>query len=257
VAGNWKMNCDHVEAVHLMADLALRLRSLDLGNLDVSVHPPFTDLRSVEGIIGSERLPVLLGAQHCSAMANGAFTGEISVSMLSRLSVKVVIVGHSERRQLCGMTDEVVAQTAAAVQAGGLTPIVCVGETEHERASGVTRDILAGQIETALRGIGRGLEERTVIAYEPIWAIGTGLAATVEDAQEVCAFLRSQLRQARGDVAAEIRILYGGSAKPENAAEFVAQADIDGLLVGGASLVAGSFAAIVEAVSTCYGSSAK
>lgn len=257
VAGNWKMNKDHVEAVYLMADLALRFRTLGTSEVDISVHPPFTDLRSVEGIIGAEGLAVMLGAQHCSEHEAGAYTGEVSVGMLARLSVKLVIVGHSERRQFSGMTDQDVARTTAAVHAAGLTPIVCVGETQHERESGITQEILRSQLEEALKGIGTGLEERTVIAYEPIWAIGTGLAASEQDAQEVCAFLRSVLREARGESADDVRILYGGSAKPDNAARYVSQPDIDGLLVGGASLEGESFGAIVEAVATCYDSSAK
>ena len=257
VAGNWKMNMDHVAAVHLIADLAMRVRSLGSVDVDVSVHPPFTDLRSVEGIIGAEHLPILLGAQHCSSHESGAYTGEISVAMLARLGVELVIVGHSERRQLYAMTDHDVAETTAAVHRGGMIPIVCVGETEHERASGVTQEILGSQIEAALKGIGSGLEDQTIIAYEPIWAIGTGAAASGEDAQSACSFIRGQIKSARGEASEVVRILYGGSAKPDNAAEYVDQRDIDGLLVGGASLEGESFAAILEAVATCYGSSAK
>lgn len=256
VAGNWKMNKDHVEAVRLMADLGIRVRSFGVAGLDVSVHPPFTDLRTVETIIGAENLPIILGAQHCSSKSDGAFTGEVSVSMLARLGVKMVIVGHSERRQFYAMTDEIVAETTKAVHAGGMTAIVCVGETQHERESGVTQEVLSQQLTAALEGVAPGTEERTVIAYEPIWAIGTGLAASGDDAQEVCGYLRSLVAESRGEAAQDVRILYGGSAKPENAEEYVAQADIDGLLVGGASLEGESFAAILGAVATCYGFSA-
>jgi triosephosphate isomerase len=256
VAGNWKMNLDHVESVYLMADLALRIRGLNQQQVDVSVHPPFTDLRSVEGIIGADGLPISLGAQHCSAHDNGAFTGEVSLAMLKRLSVALVIVGHSERRQFFSMTNQDVAATAKAVHEHALTPIICVGETQHERESGVMEEILERQVSEAFLGVGSGLEERTIIAYEPIWAIGTGLAATQEDAQGACAFIRATIHSLRGNAADEVRILYGGSAKPENAAMYAEQKDIDGLLVGGASLEGESFAAIIEAVATCYGFSA-
>ncbi len=256
VAGNWKMNKDHVEAIHLIADLGLRLRSLGSSAVDVSVHPPFTDLRSVEGIIGAESLPVFLGAQHCSAHEHGAYTGEVSVEMLRRLSVSYVIIGHSERRQIYSMSDADVAATTVAVHGAGMIPIICVGETQEEHEDGVTKEVLAHQVNSALTGIAAGSEERTVLAYEPIWAIGTGLAASGDDAQEVCRYLRSLLKDARGEVADEMRILYGGSAKPENTLDYVAQPDIDGLLVGGASLEGESFAAMIEAVATCYGSSA-
>lgn len=256
VAGNWKMNKDHVEAVRLMADLGLRIRTLGSTGLDVSVHPPFTDLRTVATIIGAEGLPIILGAQHCSAKSDGAFTGEVSVSMLSRLGVQMVIVGHSERRQFYAMTDDVVSETVRAVHGGGMTAVICVGETQHEREAGITQQVLETQMTGALDGVLPGTEERTVIAYEPIWAIGTGLAASGEDAQAVCGSLRSMIRTTRSELADSVRILYGGSAKSENAAEYVSQVDIDGLLVGGASLEGESFAAILQAVDTCYGFSA-
>jgi triosephosphate isomerase len=254
VAGNWKMNLDHVEAIHLVQQLALGLRSIDHSRTDIQIYPPFTDLRSVEGIIGADHLPVELGAQHCSALDGGAYTGEISVSMLARLSVTSVLVGHSERRQLYDMTDDLVAATAKAVLAGGLRPTICVGETEDERQTGITADVLTRQVVGALTGVPQGSEGSVVFAYEPVWAIGTGVAATTEDAQVACAHIRSVLADERGEAATGIRILYGGSAKPDNAGELVGQADVDGLLVGGASLDAASFGAIIEAVSACYGS---
>ena len=254
VAGNWKMNLDHVEAIHLVQDLALRLRNVDHATVQISVHPPFTDLRSVEGMIGADALPLELGAQHCSPEVSGAFTGEISVGMLDRLSVRSVIVGHSERRQHFSMSDEVVATTAAAVLRAELIPIICVGETGEEREAGETASVLSRQLAAALTGIPRGHEASVVIAYEPIWAIGTGLAATSEDAQLSCSLLRAEIAASRGPVADEVRILYGGSAKADNAAALVGQADIDGLLVGGASLDAEAFTSIISAVATCYGS---
>lgn len=253
VAGNWKMNLDHVEAIHLVQALALHLRGLDHSKVDISIHPPFTDLRSVEGVIGADNLPIIIGAQHVSARSAGAFTGEISVAMLRRLGVQLVLVGHSERRQLFGMDDNDVAETVNAVLEGGLTPILCVGETQEQRDAGEMVEIITTQILAALEGIPAGSSEAILIAYEPIWAIGTGVAATEADAQDACALIRSILKQKRGEAAQGIRILYGGSAKPENASELVGQSDIDGLLVGGASLEAESFAAIVSAVAACYG----
>jgi len=254
VAGNWKMNLDHVEAIHLVQQLALGLRSIDHSRTDIQIYPPFTDLRSVEGIIGADHLPIELGAQHCSALESGAYTGEVSVSMLARLSVTSVLVGHSERRQLYGMTDEIVAATSTSVLAGGLHPTICVGETGEEREAGITSEVLTRQVRGALAGVPKGSEGSVVFAYEPVWAIGTGVAATTQDAQVACAHIRSVLTEERGGAASGIRILYGGSAKPDNAGELVAEKDVDGLLVGGASLDAASFAAIIEAVSACYGS---
>ena len=257
VAGNWKMNLDHVEAIHLIQSLALRLRSADTHHVEVSVHPPFTDLRSVEGIIGADALPIVLGAQHCSHLDAGAFTGEVSVAMLRRLSVKMVLVGHSERRELFGMTDELVAQTATAVLTGGLAAVICGGESAVQREAGETDEVLGRQVTAALRGVPQGSEAKVLFAYEPIWAIGTGLAATEEDAQVACAHIRSVIAAERSSAVAEaMRILYGGSAKPENAADLVSQEDVDGLLVGGASLDAESFGAMIDAVAACYGSPA-
>ena len=257
VAGNWKMNLDHVEAIHLLQALALRIRSADTARVEVSVHPPFTDLRSVEGIIGADELPIALGAQHCSHLESGAFTGEVSVAMLRRLSVKMVLVGHSERRELYGMTDELVAQTASAVLAGGLTAVICVGETADQREAGETNAVLSHQVSAALGGVPKGSEANVLFAYEPIWAIGTGVAATEDDAQVACAHIREVLVEERSTAVADsTRILYGGSAKPDNAGDLVAQPDVDGLLVGGASLDAGSFSAMIDAVAACYGSPA-
>ena len=249
------MNLDHVAAIRLIQELALRLRALDQGVVDVSVHPPFTDLRSVDSAIGADRLPLLLGAQHCSAHEEGAYTGEISLSMLVRLGVSLVLVGHSERRQHFGMSDDDVARTTLAVHAKKLTPIVCVGETGDERDRGVTGEVLHRQVRALLQGIPVGLEEETVIAYEPIWAIGTGVAATASDAQEACGAIRALVREERGDAALEMRILYGGSAKPDNAGELVALSEVEGLLVGGASLEAEGFAAIIVEAAACYGQS--
>ena len=248
VSGNWKMFHDHLQAIRTVQDLGMRLGAADVAELDVSVHPPFTDLRSVQTVIEDRSIPVALGAQHCHSADEGAFTGEVAPPMLARLGVRYVIVGHSERRQLFSMTDEQVAATLRAVIKHGMTPIVCVGETELERAEGVTEDRLTAQTTAALRGLLAQQVAAIVVAYEPIWAIGTGQTATPEDAQAACAHIREVVAGlSDAESAAAVRIQYGGSVKPDNTAELMAQADVDGLLVGGASLEATSFAAVVKA----------
>jgi len=247
VSGNWKMHHDHLEAIRTVQDLGLRLSAADLAALDVSVHPPFTDLRSVATVIEDRGIGVSLGAQHCHSEDSGAFTGEVSPPMLAKLGVKYVIVGHSERRQLFGQTDEQVAATLRAVIRNSMTPIVCVGETEAEREEGVTGERLTAQTTAALRGLPEQQVASLVIAYEPIWAIGTGRTATAGDAQEACALIREVVETLiGGEAAAGVRIQYGGSVRAENTAELMAEADVDGLLVGGASLEASSLAAIVR-----------
>jgi triosephosphate isomerase len=229
-------------------DLGLRLQGLDPGALDVSVHPPFTDLRSVQTVIEDRGVPVALGAQHCYSQDEGAFTGEVSPAMLARLGVRYVIVGHSERRALFGQTDEQVAVTLRAVLRHGMTPIVCVGETEEEREQGATDDRLESQTKAALGGLPAQHVATVVVAYEPIWAIGTGRTAGADDAQAACAHIRAVVTGLTDpDTATSVRIQYGGSVRPDNTAELMAQPDVDGLLVGGASLEAASFAAIVRA----------
>jgi triosephosphate isomerase len=257
VAGNWKMNLDHVEAVHLVQELGIRLRAFDVGDTEVLLVPPFTDLRTVSSVIESERLSFTLGAQHVSEHESGAYTGEISAAMLARLGALTVLVGHSERRRLFAMDDGVVARTAAAARRGGLRPMVCVGETAEERSEGLTDSVLTRQLTAALDGLEGVDPDAFVLAYEPVWAIGTGLAATVADAEDACRHLRREAAQRLGEGAERLRILYGGSANAENAGELVAAPDVDGLLVGGASLTAAGFAAIVEAVSDCYRSTVR
>jgi triosephosphate isomerase len=248
VSGNWKMHHDHVQAIRTVQDLGLRLSGLDLSGLDVSVHPPFTDLRSVQTVIEDRGLPLSLGAQHCYSQDEGAFTGEVSPAMLARLGVRFVIVGHSERRTLFGQTDEQVAATLRAVIRNGMTPIVCVGETEEEREQGVTDARLESQTKAAFGGLPAQHVAALVVAYEPIWAIGTGRTAGADDAQAACAHIRAVVGDLTDrDTAAALRIQYGGSVRPDNTAELMAQPDVDGLLVGGASLEAASFAAIVRA----------
>jgi triosephosphate isomerase (TIM) len=255
VAGNWKMNLDHVEAVHLISELGVRLRGQDASGVDVVVLPPFTDLRTASSVIEADRLDLALGAQHVSEHSAGAYTGEISTAMLARLGVTVVVAGHSERRRLFGMDDEAVARTAVAIRDAGLVPMVCVGETGDERDAGETESVLTRQLDAVLGALGDVDADRLLLAYEPVWAIGTGVAATSEDAQAASALLRQRWRAVRADGEDRLRILYGGSVSSDNAAELVEGRDVDGLLVGGASLTAASFAAVVDAVAGCYRSS--
>jgi triosephosphate isomerase (TIM) len=248
VSGNWKMHHDHLQSIRTVQDLGLRLGAADVAWLDVSVHPSFTSLRSVQTVIEDRAIPVALGAQHCYHEDQGAFTGEVSPPMLARLGVSLVIVGHSERRQFFAETDEVVAATLRAVIRHAMTPILCVGETEEEREDGETDARLSAQTTAALKGLPGDQVGALVIAYEPIWAIGTGRTATAEDAQAACAHIRAVVGELAGaEAAGSVRIQYGGSVRPENAAELLGQPDVDGALVGGASLDAATFAAIVQA----------
>ena len=190
ISGNWKMNFDHHEALHAARDLGLRLQPADVSKLDVSVHPPFTDLRTVQSVLEPEGIPVTLGAQNCAVEDSGAFTGEVSPLMLAKLHVDYVIVGHSERRRLFGETDDVVRAKVRAVMRNGMTPICCVGETIDERDAGLTEERLAAQVEAAFGGMAAEALAGVVIAYEPLWAIGSGTPATPEDAQEACRWIR-------------------------------------------------------------------
>jgi len=253
ISGNWKMHHDHIEALHMVRDLGLRVKPEDIASVDLSVHPPFTDLRTVQTLVEKEGIPVALGAQHCSDEDAGARTGEVSPRMLARLSTSYVLVGHSERRTLFGMDDGTVAATATAVLRHDMTPIVCVGESEEERAAGRTEAKLEEQVLAALEGRTPEQTVRLVFAYEPIWAIGTGQAATAMDAEDACVFIRSLVAKGAGDEAAErVRIQYGGSVNSENAAELVTEPNVDGLLVGGASLGAAGFVDIIRAAGACY-----
>jgi triosephosphate isomerase len=251
VSGNWKMHHDHLQSIRTIQDLGLRLTAADVGPLDVSVHPPFTDLRSVQTVLEDRAIPVSLGAQHCYSEDEGAFTGEVAPPMLARLGVSYVIVGHSERRQLFGQSDEQVAATLRAVLRHDMTPIICVGETAEEREAGETEAKLMTQTTAALKGLKEDQTAGLVLAYEPIWAIGTGVTATGADAQEACAYVRGVVADVVGPAAAgAVRIQYGGSVRADNTAELVGQRDIDGLLVGGASLDGATFAAIVREAAT-------
>jgi triosephosphate isomerase len=247
MAGNWKMNLNHLEAIALVQKLAFMLRPEDFDAVDVAVLPPFTDLRSVQTLVDGEKLRITYGAQDLSAHDSGAYTGEISGAQLARLGCTYVVVGHSERRQFHAETDEVVAAKIAAARRHGLVPIVCVGEDLVVRQQGLHLEVVLSQLDGALEGLSADAVADLVVAYEPVWAIGTGETATPDDAQEVCAALRGRVAERFGDgAAAAVRILYGGSMKPGNAPSLMAKPDIDGGLVGGASLVAEDFARLVR-----------
>jgi triosephosphate isomerase len=240
------MHHNHFEAIQMVQKLAYILNPADHDVVDVSVHPPFTDIRSVQTVIESDEMRLVLGAQHCHFEERGAFTGEVSPGMLAKLNVALVIVGHSERREVFGETDDDVRLKAAAVLANGMTPIFCCGETREEREAGGTDAKVTGQVKAGLAGLSQEQVAGLVIAYEPIWAIGTGLTATPEDAQAACRVVRGVVAEGWGQTAADsVRIQYGGSVKPVNAPDLMMQPDIDGLLVGGASLDPDEFARIV------------
>jgi triosephosphate isomerase len=246
IAGNWKMNATHLEAIQMVQKLGYRLDPGDYDRVDVVVCPPFTALRSVQTVIETDYLRLQLGAQNVYWEAQGAFTGEVSAPMLARLGVKWVVVGHSERRHLMGETDEIVARKLRAVLAHGMAPIVAVGETLEQREQEFTEAVIGGQLRAALEGLEAATVASLVVAYEPVWAIGTGRTATPAQAQEVHALIRGLLRRGYGGVAETVRILYGGSMKAANARELLLQPDIDGGLIGGASLVADEFMGIVR-----------
>jgi triosephosphate isomerase len=246
LSGNWKMNLNHFEALTLVEKLAYQLTKDVFERVDVAVHPPFTDLRTVQTVIVSDSLQIQLGAQHCHWEATGAFTGEISPAFLAKLDVGLVICGHSERRELFAETDEMVNRKVKAILAHSMTPIMCVGETLEEREAGSTESRVVSQVRAGLAGVPAQQVGALVIAYEPIWAIGTGRTATADDAQSVCAAIRGAVTGQWGDAAGSaVRIQYGGSVKASNIAELIAMPDIDGALVGGASIDADEFARVV------------
>jgi triosephosphate isomerase len=246
IAGNWKMHHDHLAAIQVVQKLSYRLIDDDYEAVDVVVCPPFTDIRTLQTVIEADKLKIGLGAQNCHWEDKGAFTGEVAPGMLAKLFVQYVIVGHSERRQYFAETDETVNLKVKAVQKHGMTPIVCVGESLEEREAGGTDDKVSGQIRGGFAGV-KGADAATaIVAYEPIWAIGTGRTATAEDANETCGVIRATLRELYGDVADQVRIQYGGSVKASNAAELMGQPEIDGALVGGAALDPDEFAKLVQ-----------
>lgn len=247
ISGNWKMHHDHLEAIRVMQKLVFRLDNEVYKKVDISVHPPFTDLRALQTLIDVDNMQILLGAQHCYFEDKGAFTGEVSPQFLNKLGVKLVIAGHSERREIFGETDEMVNKKVLAILKHEMTPILCCGETLEEREAGNADSKVAGQVEAGLAGVAPGDVARLVIAYEPIWAIGTGKTATADDAQAMCKIVRNTVKEVAGPEAADgVRVQYGGSVKPSNIAELMACPDIDGALVGGASLDADEFAAVVS-----------
>jgi triosephosphate isomerase len=250
VIGNWKMNLDHVEAIHLVQQLGVLMRAHTPERTDVVIAPPFVDLRSACSVIEADRLNITVAAQHVNPAESGAFTGEISPGMLKRLGVQGVIVGHSERREMFGMTDEIVATTVRSALQVGLKVILCVGEGHDVRESGSATDFVTTQITTALEGVNEKYFEQIVIAYEPIWAIGSGTTATSEAVAEMVDAIRNALPPVLKKVSP---VVYGGSVKPENAEELIRLGGCDGFLVGGASLNAEQFVQIVTNVDGCYG----
>ena len=291
VAGNWKMHLNHLEAIQLVQKLSYELAEHDYAAVEVSVHPPFTALRSIQTVIDADRLEFMLGAQNCHSQSQGAHTGEVSAAMLAKLDVRYVIVGHSERRAAAvpggsgaastaggsgtastaggsgtastagppgetgepgtagppGETDEQVAVKAAAVVSAEMLPIVCVGETQAEREAGRAQEVVATQLRGSLAKLRGAAFEELLVAYEPVWAIGTGATASPQDAQEMCAHVRAVVEGIKAKSGEGLRVLYGGSVKPDNARSLLRQLDIDGALVGGASLDAQQFALIVKA----------
>ena len=245
ISGNWKMNLNHFEAIQLLQKLSYELGSHNFDSVEVSVHPPFTNIRSIQTVIDADRMLFKLGAQNCHFEPSGAFTGEVSPAMLKKLDVDFVIVGHSERRGLFGEANEMVAAKASAVFSHGMVPIVCVGESLEERENGQAEVVVEAQIRESLAGLKRDEMSNVVVAYEPIWAIGTGATASPSDAQEMCSHIRSTLASMHAPAAEKVRIQYGGSVNASNVNELMSMPDVDGALVGGASLEAASFARIV------------
>ncbi len=247
MAGNWKMNLNHLEAIGLVQKLAFTLTDADYDAVDVAVLPPFTDLRSVQTLVDGDRLRIRYGAQDVSPHASGAYTGEISAAMLAKLGCTFVVVGHSERRQYHAESDELVNAKLRAVLDADMTPILCIGEPLEVRRAGEHVVHTLRQLDGGLAGVSEEEAAGIVVAYEPVWAIGTGEVATPLDAQEVCAAIRSHLAELySAGVAEQARILYGGSVKGNNAAGIMEQPDVDGGLVGGASLDAEDFVRIAR-----------
>jgi triosephosphate isomerase len=237
MAGNWKMNLNHLEAIAVAQKLVYSLADKDYDEVDIAIIPPFTDIRSIQTMVDGDRLRLTYGAQDLSPEASGAFTGDISASMLAKLGCTYVIVGHSERRAIHKEDDALINRKIRAALAHELTPIFCVGEELAVRESGAHVSHVIRQVRAGLEGLHKPELKKIVIAYEPVWAIGTGKTATPEDAQEVCAAIREEIEQiGSAEIAANMRILYGGSVKSSNAAEIMKQPDVDGALIGGASL---------------------
>jgi triosephosphate isomerase len=246
IVGNWKMNANHLEAIQMVQKLSYRLERADTERVEVVVAPPFTSLRSVQTVIEADRLPIALGAQNCDWRESGAFTGEISAPMLAKLGVGWVIAGHSERRAHFGETDETVNLKSKAILSSEMQPIVCVGETLEERESEATEAVVVRQVEGGLKGLTGEQLATLAIAYEPVWAIGTGRNADPDTAGAVIELIRDTVRTMVGDAADSVRILYGGSVNAGNIKAVMAKRHIDGALVGGASLDPDTFAAVIR-----------
>jgi triosephosphate isomerase len=245
MAGNWKMNLNHLEAIAVVQKLAFGLNDADYHACEVAVLPPFTDIRSVQTVINADNLDLRYGAQDLSPHDKGAFTGDVSGPMLAKLGCSFVTVGHSERREYHNETDEIVASKVVAALRNDITPILCVGEGLEIRQAKTHVEHTIAQVKAALAGLDKKAAASIVIAYEPVWAIGTGEVATPDDAQEVCAAIRGALADLySAEVADTVRVLYGGSVKASNVASIMAQPDVDGALVGGASLDPDEFVAI-------------
>jgi triosephosphate isomerase len=245
IAGNWKMHLNHLEAIALVQKVHYLLRDEHHDAVETVVCPPFTSLRAVQTTLEGDSSRILLGAQNCHWEEQGAFTGEVSPTMLARLKCSYVIVGHSERRAMFGETDEIVNRKAKAVFGAGMTPIVCVGETLEQRDAGEADAVVGGQVKGSLQGLSEEQLAKVVVAYEPVWAIGTGRTASPEDADETCGVARAAVGAVGGNTDV-VRIQYGGSVKPGNIRELMAKPNVDGALVGGASLDAEDFALIVR-----------
>jgi triosephosphate isomerase len=243
IAGNWKMNLNHLEAIALVQKLAFALPEKYYDRVEVAVLPPFTDVRSVQTLIDGDRLKMVHGAQDLSPHDAGAYTGDVSGAMLAKLGCRYVVVGHSERREVHGEDDAVVNSKVRAAVRHGIVPILCVGEGLAVREEGRHVEHTARQLTAALAKVESQHAQTVVVAYEPVWAIGTGRVASAADAQEVCGALRRTIAATYGEtIAAGVRVLYGGSVRARNIGELVAQPDVDGALVGGASLDADEFA---------------
>ena len=247
MAGNWKMNLNHLEAIAVAQKLVYGLEDKDYDAVDVAVIPPFTDIRSIQTLVDGDRLRLLYGAQDLSPENSGAFTGDISGSMLKKLGCTYVVIGHSERRGIHNETDSLINRKIKAALANELTPIFCVGEELPVRESGMHVSHVVRQVRAGLEGFTKPELKKIAIAYEPVWAIGTGKTATPEDAQEVCAAIREEIENIGSvEIAANMRILYGGSVKSSNIVEIMKKDDVDGALIGGASLDPEELAKIVK-----------
>lgn len=247
IAGNWKMNLNHLEAIAVTQKLSYSLEERDYDAVEVVIFPPFTDIRSIQTLIDGDRLRLLYGAQDISPAESGAHTGDVSASMLAKLGCAYVIIGHSERRANHSESDQLINRKIKAALAHEIKPILCVGETLEVREAGSHIEHVMSQLRNALKGFHKPDLKKIVIAYEPVWAIGTGKTATPEDAQEVCQQIRNEIRKIGTDeIAQNCRILYGGSVKSINTLDIMKELDIDGALVGGASLDPEEFARICK-----------